>query len=268
MALLPPFCLDAVIALGTLTPDGSMQYKATGFLYGHPIGESDGQAQYSIFLVTNRHVIEGVDKLQARLNRPMGSESKIYNVPLTTPDGSTLWTLHPDSNCDVAVIPISIQLLEDDGIEFRWFAGDKQLNLTQAKEIEVSEGDGVFVLGFPLGIAGQERNFTIVRQGMLARVRDWLEGISRTILIDASIFPGNSGGPVITKPESVAIRGTKNNSRAQLIGMVSSYLPYDDIAVSPQTGKPRVIFQENSGLANVVPIDVIQETIEIAAEKD
>ena len=122
-------------------------------------------------------------------------------------------------------------------------------------------------MGFPLGEAGDERNYVIVRQGIIARVKHWLKGNARTFLIDASIFPGNSGGPVLLKPESTSIQGTKSNDRCVLIGMVSSYLPYREVAVSTQTGHTRMIFEENSGLGVVVPHDVIQETIKIAVEK-
>ena len=84
------------------------------------------------------------------------------------------------------------------------------------------------VMGFlfwdPLGLAGKERNYVIVRQGIIARVQHWLKGHARTFMIDASIFPGNSGGPVFLKPEIVSIEGTKSNNRCVLIGMVSSYL--------------------------------------------
>ena len=52
-----------------------------------------------------------------------------------------------------------------------------------------------------------------------------------------------------------------------LIGMVSSYIPYEEVAISEQTGKRRMVFQENSGLAVVVPIDVIQETVDHALSK-
>jgi hypothetical protein len=46
-----------------------------------------------------------------------------------------------------------------------------------------------------------------------------------------------------------------------LLGLVSSYLTYEDIAVSLQTNKPRISFQENSGLASVLPVDFIDEAI-------
>lgn len=74
-------------------------------------------------------------------------------------------------------------------------------------------------------------------------------------------FPGNSGGPVIIKPEFTHIEGTKSQNESRLIGLVKSYIPYTDVAISPQTGRPRVVFEENTGLTNVEPVDYIIDTI-------
>ena len=274
MALIPPSFLNTVVALGGPAQDGSMQYTATGFLYGHPTGDTneDGQPTYRLFLVTNRHVLEKASmnstELHARFNRSMGVDANIYTIPLKETDGSASWIVHPRPDADIAVITINHNRLQDDGIQFSFFPGDQAtVTLDQAREIEVSEGDGIFVLGFPLGEAGKERNYAVVRQGIVARVQDWLKGNAQTFLIDSSIFPGNSGGPVLLKPESIAITGTKSNNRCGLIGMISSYLPYREVAVSQQTGRLRMIFEENSGLGVVVPHNVIQETIEIAIGK-
>lgn len=88
-----------------------------------------------------------------------------------------------------------------------------------------------------------------------------LEGHSSDYIIDAFVFPGNSGGPVIIKPELMAIQGTLPMTETRLIGLVKSYIPYRDVAISPQTGRTRVIFEENTGLTNVEPVDYIIQTI-------
>jgi hypothetical protein len=65
------------------------------------------------------------------------------------------------------------------------------------KNLEVAAGDGVFVLGFPTGLAGVQRNYVIVRQGCIARISEMLDGAAPGFLIDAPVYPGNSGGPVV-----------------------------------------------------------------------
>lgn len=44
--------------------------------------------------------------------------------------------------------------------------------------------------------------------------------------------------------------------------IVSNYLTYTDTAVSKQTGQSRVVFEENSGLAVIIPVDYVLETID------
>ena len=128
----------------------------------------------------------------------------------------------------------------------------------------LSEGASIFALGFPMGLVGDERNTVIVRSGVLARIRDTLVKPRFPFMVDATVFPGNSGGPVVSKPEIVSIRGTKSDNNANLIGIVASYVPYIDVAISQQTRKPRITFEENSGLTNVYSVDCINEAIAVA----
>ena len=83
-----------------------------------------------------------------------------------------------------------------------------------------SEGDGCFVLGFPMGLVGEFRSTVIVRSGTIATFRDMLDRRSDMYYIDSQVFPGNSGGPVVSRPELTAIGGTNARPRAQLIGIV------------------------------------------------
>ena len=79
-----------------------------------------------------------------------------------------------------------------------------------------------------------------------------------------NVFPGNSGGPVFLRPETTALQGTNPHMASKLIGVVHAYLPYFDAAISQQTGRPRVIFEENSGLARVETVDGILEACSAA----
>ena len=168
----------------------------------------------------------------------------------------------------MAVAPLNATAFIKSGIEYQVFASDRDVLVRQQvlDESGLREGNGIYVLGFPLELVGKERNYVVARQGILARVQDWLRGDEDTFLIDASIFPGNSGGPVLTKPEIVAVGDYKPFEKSRLIGMVASYVPYNDVAISQQTGQVRVVFQENSGLGLVIPVDAIEETAVYAIE--
>ena len=110
------------------------------------------------------------------------------------------WTFHP-KGADVAVTPLlkpSPLSKGRDLVDVGMFVGD--LGTTFGEGVQPVEGDGVFVIGFPLGLVGDARNYPIVRYGVIARIQDWIRRHQDTFLVDAPAFPGNSGGPVVLKP--------------------------------------------------------------------
>ena len=270
MALIQQYAFNTVVALGVPSDGDSVRYIATGFLYGYPAGKNErGQAAYFVFLVTNRHVIEDTTDLVVRFNVPSGTASKTFRFAMLAPNQVTHWVTHPDSTIDVAVLIIDAFLpkIESSGIQISFLCeGVHTTTLDEMRNSEFSEGNEVFVLGFPLGMAGSTHNYVILRQGTVARIRDWYSDDASSFLLDSFIFPGNSGGPVFAKPV-FASYGGKPHLGAKLVGMVASYLPYRDVATSQQTGRPKIVFEENSGLAEVVPIDAIKKTISIAAAR-
>jgi hypothetical protein len=203
-----------------------------------------------------------------KFNSLVNKESQDYEVTLVDENGNQHWEGHPDVNIDVGVVRTNLTILQKHQMEFDFFCSDKHpLKIDDLREAGISEGDLVYVLGFPLGLVSPERRYVICREGCIARIRDLLEQHSKDFLIDSFVFPGNSGGPVILRPEMSAVTGTKPIEKASLIGMVQAYIPFQDIAYSLQTNRPRVVFEQNSGLASVIPIDFISETIEICFEK-
>jgi len=74
-AQIPPFFADSVVALGRYqagVPGGPQEWttEASGFLYGFAIDkETDTEKHmYSVYLVTNRHVLSNHAKIDVRLN--------------------------------------------------------------------------------------------------------------------------------------------------------------------------------------------------------
>ncbi len=67
---------------------------------------------------------------------------------------------------------------------------------------------------------------SLILKAQLHQSSDTYARESQTFLIDAPCYPGNSGGPVITKPVDTSshIAGTKNSNKSALVGMVSQYL--------------------------------------------
>jgi len=127
----------------------------------------------------------------------------------------------------------------------------------------ITQGDEIYILGFPMGLAGEERKYAIARSGIIARLDDEIIDTTYSFLVDSSVFPGNSGGPVILKPAITSIEGTTPVNRAYLLGVVKGYIPYEEVAYSLQTDppQPRIKFVENSGLASAVPLDFVREIV-------
>jgi hypothetical protein len=272
MALIPSFFLDCVAAIGVPVGDESgPNWIGSGFFYGRYLDDApEGQKQYVIYLVSNKHVFGTHERILIRAN-PAAADAaaaRDFSIDLrtsrATPEENTaLWIGHPDEDIDVAVTRLNYNFLLAEGMQASFFASDDHsFRRSELLELGITEGDFVYVLGFPMGLVGEHRSVVIVRNGTIARIRDALAGTSSTYLIDASVFPGNSDGPVVLKPEVVSITGTEANSRAALAGIVRAYVPYRDVAVSLQTGNARVIFEENSGLVEAHPIDAIDECID------
>ncbi len=272
--LIPPFFIDCVVALGniraipqTVGQPATEQWTTTGtgFFYGAAIDRSASLHRYRIFLITAKHVVQSyIDKasdIRVRVNSKDASKPvQDFELPHVAESAGN-WFFHP-GGIDVAVISVNWEFLKANKIEPHFFADNNSAsNRAILIDRQVAAGDAIYVLGFPMGLTGEQRNQVIVRQGCIARISDMLDGAAPDFLIDASVYPGNSGGPVILRPEVVAIEQTKSQPTATLLGLVSSYLPYVDIAISVQTNQPRISFQENSGLASILPVDYIDETI-------
>lgn len=71
------------------------------------------------------------------------------------------------------------------------------------------EGSGIFMLGFPLGLIDEDSLMPICRAGSIARITKSEIGKAKRILLDLQNFPGSSGSPIVSKPESYSVDGTK-----------------------------------------------------------
>ena len=272
MSLLPRGYLDTTVAIESAHADGeSVRYRTigTGFFIGLDYGDRSASSAetYRLFLVTNRHVLAGRDDLLIRVNTKKGAARRV-RLPLTGGERRS-WAAHPDERVDVAVVLINARVLLEAGMELGYFRPADMAFVSMMKELDIGPGEELFVLGFPMGMSGVERNYVIARCGMIARFDDEILTTSRTFLIDAAVFPGNSGGPVIVKPNSDSLAGHRPIDQAYLIGMVRSYLPYEEIAYSLQTEPPtpRMVFTENSGLADVIPMDCVREAADMLASR-
>lgn len=206
------------------------------------------------YIVTNKHVAQTP-------NLSMGLNTKDPNFPIIHYHFDLLKTIsnehwHLSPVFDVAAIRLAYPSNWKDTLDIRSI-GVSCIDSSSA----VFEGASVYILGFPLGIGfvDQGKYSPVYRGGIIAH-----KDRNEEFLIDANIFPGNSGGPVFMASHIYEPNTGDFDPyiKASMIGIVRAYIAYSDTAFSKQTQQPRVMFVENSGLAVVVSSDVILEFLE------
>lgn len=270
MALLPPFFLDTIVAIGVGDDPAKRRWIATGFIYGNAIPPSKTikDKRYRLWLITNKHVLAGLKTIYIKFNSATQPNSTDYQVRLVARNGRTRWIGHSDADTDVAAIFLNAPFLNSEDRHYSYIRSDQHvMGKKEMATQRITEGDRVFVLGFPMGLVAPERQYVICRSGIFGRLRAYLDNRTKDYLVDVPVFPGNSGGPVIICPSALAINGTNTIKKADLVGVVKSYVPYRDAAVSEQTGRTRIIFEENSGLTAVEGAQAVIETVKLAEKR-
>jgi hypothetical protein len=169
----------------------------TGFL----ISEAGPDGRPRTVLVTANHVFQQMPGQLARIGyrfqNPDGSWS--YSPqPLRIRDqgGHALWTRHPAR--DVAAITITAPPeFAKAAIPENYLASDDTFT-----KYRVEAGDELMALGFPRGLAANQAGFPILRSGRIASYPVAPAKAFPTFLLDFSVFPGNSGGPVFMHNEA------------------------------------------------------------------
>ena len=254
----------------------------TGFLVIRKMEKGQGK----VFLVTNKHVIhpETEEREKARhltlfLNvreKDGALAGKSFQVPLKE-DDQKLWREHPNSHVDVLAVDITSLInsqpnLENRGADYSLFATPQIL-----KDEDITEGEEVLILGYPLGLFHTRIHSPLVRQGIVAtkigeriqvRLRSSSGGPLRVeipgFLIDASIIPGSSGSPVVLKP----VIGRKVKDKIEM-GTATPYLL--GIVSATETAAIRMegyAFATLAGLGIAYDASTIQETIELFFPKE
>jgi hypothetical protein len=261
MALLNKSSIKSLVAVGSLR-DGKFICDSTGFQIGFLTKDAvlPEDRLYTIFLVTNRHVFNGRERATFRVNTDDG-KSKTFETPLRFPNGENRWLAHKDPAVDLALLSVNAASLKENGIQPAFISEEFFGHSKNFEEIGVAVGDDVYVLGFPMGIAGEDQNYACVKGGLISRLDSEIIQSKKAFIIDSSIFPGNSGGPVILRPTKIALEGTKAIEKCYLLGVVKGYLPYSENLYTHQTEPPTVVSttRENSGLSFCVPMDFVKE---------
>lgn len=258
MAIIPHFFKNAVVPIGIKMADGSITWIGTGFFLTRKV-----EINRSIpFLITNKHVFEGKDVVTISMKENGTEVMKLADASLTK-DGRALYTLHPNPQIDIAVLQLSADFIINNNLEFPSFdIDDHAMTSAELRDNGVEEGALIHMLGFTLGLVNEHSHYPLCRLGCISRISEAQIKEQYNILIDIQNFPGNSGSPIILRPDAIAIEGTRNLMRSVLVGIVHSYIPYEDKLKSLATNRIVELRTENSGIAQAHPVEFIREIID------
>ena len=216
---LPQQIIQATVLLEQPLAGGERQV-GTGFLISAP--GPNGRTR--TVLVTASHVFETMPGPTAHIGyRFLNKDGSWTYTPKTLKirdaAGHELWTHHPAR--DVAAIAITAPPeFAKAAIPEDYLASEETL-----VRFHVGTGDEMLVLGFPHGLSANSAGFPILRSGRVASYPMTPAAIFPTFLLDFTVFPGNSGGPVYMSVQSRRRPGQEGTEEGAFIaGVVTQEL--------------------------------------------
>ncbi|PHY18425.1 serine protease [Caulobacter sp. BP25] len=202
--------IKATVQLEQPLGDGS-RTVGTGFLVSAPTPEGKPRT----ILVTAAHVLERMPSMSARIGyRIQGSEGVWRYDPeaLKIRDGDhPLWTKHPTRDVAAMVVEAPPEFAKA-AIPLNYLAQDDTFN-----RYNLGPGDEMMALGFPRGLSANTAGFPILRSGRVASYPLAPASNFPTFLMDFSVFPGNSGGPVFMAEGARRRPGASESQEVQFV---------------------------------------------------
>lgn len=219
------------------------------------------------FVVTNKHVVQGLEVAKLYFTRKLGNQPVIGNT-FAYQCGAGFGAAfhgHPHPDIDIAVFPVSFMLKmaqkKADREAFMMACSTQTIPTPQA----LQELDAILPLlfvGYPSGLYDNKHMTPIVRMGTTATPVALDYCGNPVFLMDASVFPGSSGSPVFT------FRHTVDGGIAdlRLLGIVSSVFTQTDtgelcIQPAPTSNKVLVEIKQMLDLGVVFKSHLIIEAI-------
>lgn len=215
----------------------------TGFFYEHCPGAR--------FLVTNKHVLEGGERVSFRIHRmaeQSDSEGRFVELrgercEITVSVGS--WRPHPDEGIDLAFLPLAEEIVGrlPPDIFWRSIHPDYVFNASVVARMQATHP--VAMVGYPDGLWEPTYNLPILRFGSTA-VHPNVRFQGRNRIVDIACFPGSSGSPVfVIDPPWFA-------SLIYFLGVTYATRTYQDVALAEKLPVP----VSAAGMANFQPMNI------------
>ncbi|MEK6155695.1 serine protease [Flavobacteriaceae bacterium 3-367] len=207
-------------------PDGS-SFLGTGFFYEIEVGSGVVSG-----IITNRHVFENEEngeiaveaEFRINLRQKDKKEPEIGKFKeLKYPNLSRNIVFHPNNEIDLAFIPIKPILNVFSGIDelpFYITLGAESIP-TDEEVNNLSALEDIYMIGYPSGIFDEFNNLPIIRKGTTATPIYIDYDNEKEFLIDATIFEGSSGSPVVIYHDG-NFGGMKTSQKFIFLGVLYS----------------------------------------------
>jgi hypothetical protein len=202
--------IKATVQLEQPLGDGS-RTVGTGFLISDPT--PDGKPR--VILVTAAHVFEKMPSVSAKIGYRIEGEGGVWRFDpetLKIRDGDhPLWVKHPTRDVAAMVVEAPPEFVKA-AIPLNYLAQDDTFN-----KYNLGPGDEMMALGFPRGLSANPAGFPILRSGRVASYPLAPATNFPTFLMDFSVFPGNSGGPVFMAEGARRRPGANESQEVQFV---------------------------------------------------
>ncbi len=200
----------------------------TGFIINHQWSDD----KRGPFLVTNRHVVD--DTSGARLTFTLKADDadgpslgRTHTVSLS--QDAWKWTAHPSSDVDIAALPLAglINHVTGNGVNLFYKGLDTEFIPEQAVLEDLDAIEEILFVGYPSGIYDHVHNLPVSRKGTTASPPSVDYNGQPVFLIDASVFPGSSGSPVLVLNNGLYVTRTGTQlgrNRLLLLGVLSEVM--------------------------------------------
>lgn len=252
MALIPKGYIDAVVSIGVKQPEDKIVWIGTGFFVHRRINDKEVLP----FLVSNKHIFEGKSCVVIRMRETQENKLVLMDVSLND--------RRVHKFADIAAVMLSGTTITQRHLKFSSFdINNNSFSSFELRDNGVDEGSLVYMLGYPMGLVNVNSELPICRMGCIARISEEQIAESHDALLDIQNFPGNSGSPIVNKPENIGIQGTNILDRCMLIGIIHAYIPYRESLINSQTHEVVEVRSENSGIALMHPVEYIRDVIDM-----
>jgi hypothetical protein len=275
LMLVPDEIRKCVVYLTFRDKNNKQRLAGTGFFVGIHGGTKEELAPDFPYLITAKHVIDGINEK---------SVDRIVSIRINNKDGSVIpidssvdqWKYHPTlskpksepSFVDVAVLP-----WQDNGTHDNlWLPSTMAITPEIFKKNNIGYGEEVFITGLFTEHYGKQRNLPIIRIGNIIAMpeepvlTDKRYGEVDAYLIEARSTGGLSGSPVFVNLGTIRTFDDEIKvSKTPIfywLGLIHGHFDYKDSLLADSVTTDNLYNMSiNMGIAVVIPVSRILEVL-------